>query len=234
MDDTVNIVCQSSDMQKTSDFASSHICSELCICHDYYYGHRYYHPETGRWINRDPIGEENISLFGFVSNDSINFIDIYGLMKYSDIVSLKEKLDAIARKIRCCCDKKQVKLQITLSGSSSGKTVTGTAKQDFIGCVDRVLYYWWTCYQATREGPDNSQRQGWVKSKDGTSFSATESPKWWQRWFGINWPFDPYHIAMNHVEIVTVCGPDNHLRVLLVSGDRELAWAWENKTDSWK
>lgn len=35
----------------------------------YYYGHRYYNSELGRWINRDPIGEKGgPNLFGFVTN----------------------------------------------------------------------------------------------------------------------------------------------------------------------
>ena len=30
----------------------------------YYYGYRYYNPELGRWINRDPIGERGGGLRG--------------------------------------------------------------------------------------------------------------------------------------------------------------------------
>jgi RHS repeat-associated protein len=46
----------------------------------YYYGRRYYHPETGRWLNRDPLGEEGgLNLYGFVLNDPINTIDLFGL-----------------------------------------------------------------------------------------------------------------------------------------------------------
>ncbi len=59
-----------------------------------YYGHRFYNPEIGRWLSRDPIGErENdiISLskhkrnnfnilYGFVSNNPINHWDYIGLL----------------------------------------------------------------------------------------------------------------------------------------------------------
>ncbi|WP_339132894.1 MAG: RHS repeat-associated core domain-containing protein [Candidatus Electrothrix sp. GW3-4] len=46
----------------------------------YYYGYRYYSPDTGRWLSRDPIGEEGgLNLYGFVRNDGINDTDPKGL-----------------------------------------------------------------------------------------------------------------------------------------------------------
>jgi RHS repeat-associated protein len=46
----------------------------------FYYGFRYYYPETGRWLSRDPIEERGgVNLYGFVLNDGVNFIDLYGL-----------------------------------------------------------------------------------------------------------------------------------------------------------
>jgi RHS repeat-associated protein len=46
----------------------------------YNYGYRYYHPQLGRWISRDPIGEMNGSkLYPIASNDCINRLDVYGL-----------------------------------------------------------------------------------------------------------------------------------------------------------
>ena len=37
---------------------------------------RYYNPTTGRWISRDPIGEEGgLNLYGFVGNDPVKQID---------------------------------------------------------------------------------------------------------------------------------------------------------------
>jgi RHS repeat-associated protein len=45
-----------------------------------YYGFRYYDPETGRWLNRDPIEEAGgLNLYGFVGNDGVNRIDRLGL-----------------------------------------------------------------------------------------------------------------------------------------------------------
>ena len=44
-----------------------------------YYGFRFYAPALGRWLTRDPLGEEGgINLYGFVGNNSINYIDPYG------------------------------------------------------------------------------------------------------------------------------------------------------------
>jgi RHS repeat-associated protein len=57
----------------------------------YYYGYRFYDPNTGRWPSRDPIGEEGgINLYEFVGNDGLNAIDVLGLAEnvYS---SFKEK-----------------------------------------------------------------------------------------------------------------------------------------------
>lgn len=46
----------------------------------YYYGFRYYQPETGRWLGRDPIGEEGgVNLYGFVGNDGVNGWDLLGM-----------------------------------------------------------------------------------------------------------------------------------------------------------
>ena len=44
-----------------------------------YYGFRYYDPVTGRWPSRDPIEEwGGLNLYDFISNDSLNWIDILG------------------------------------------------------------------------------------------------------------------------------------------------------------
>ncbi len=51
----------------------------------YYYGRRYYRPETGRWLNRDPM-EENwaageFNVYAFVSNNPMTWIDVLGFEK---------------------------------------------------------------------------------------------------------------------------------------------------------
>ena len=63
----------------------------------YYYGYRYYDPVTGRWLSQDPLGDKasslflgliqkngsignnGINLYLFVLNNSLIYVDIYGL-----------------------------------------------------------------------------------------------------------------------------------------------------------
>ena len=73
----------------------------------------HYDPTLGRWLNRDPIAEDGgVNLYGFVGNDGMNSIDLFGLEKaiydkLLDIVS-GEKI-AIAEDFKkglkqlCCC-----------------------------------------------------------------------------------------------------------------------------------
>jgi RHS repeat-associated protein len=45
-----------------------------------YYGCRYYNASTGRWPNRDLIGERGgMNLYGFVGNSPLNRVDRLGL-----------------------------------------------------------------------------------------------------------------------------------------------------------
>ncbi len=45
----------------------------------YYYGYRYYEPETGRWPSRDPIEEQGgTGIYTFVSNSVTGKVDILG------------------------------------------------------------------------------------------------------------------------------------------------------------
>ena len=52
-----------------------------------YYGYRYLDPVSGRWLSRDPIGEEGESnLFADVTNDGVNRLDRLG----NDIIGCDE------------------------------------------------------------------------------------------------------------------------------------------------
>lgn len=45
-----------------------------------YYNYRYYSPDLGRWLSRDPIEEQGgWSLYGMIANNCISFIDYLGL-----------------------------------------------------------------------------------------------------------------------------------------------------------
>jgi RHS repeat-associated protein len=51
----------------------------------YYYGYRFYNATTGRWPNRDPIGEfGGMNLYGMAGNDPVNWFDVLGLCKKGD------------------------------------------------------------------------------------------------------------------------------------------------------
>ena len=42
--------------------------------------YRAYNPQTGRWLSRDPIGENGgLNVYGYVGNDPVNSIDPFGL-----------------------------------------------------------------------------------------------------------------------------------------------------------
>ncbi len=60
-------------------FSTKPIDSEISTAPLYYYGYRYYDPNLGRWMARDPIGERGgLNLYGFVGNNSVAHIDILG------------------------------------------------------------------------------------------------------------------------------------------------------------
>jgi RHS repeat-associated protein len=47
-----------------------------------YYGFRYYNPQTGKWLSRDPLGEEGgLNLYAFSENNGVDGIDYLGLKK---------------------------------------------------------------------------------------------------------------------------------------------------------
>ncbi|MEM5789899.1 MAG: RHS repeat-associated core domain-containing protein [Syntrophobacteraceae bacterium] len=57
-------------------------------------GWRYYDPETGRFLTRDPIGYSGgMNLYGYVGGNPVNWVDPLGLMK---LTSLSEYPTAIA------------------------------------------------------------------------------------------------------------------------------------------
>jgi RHS repeat-associated protein len=50
----------------------------------YYLRARYYNPDLGRFISRDPIDiSDDVNLYSYVGNNSIGFVDRNGLTKDS-------------------------------------------------------------------------------------------------------------------------------------------------------
>jgi RHS repeat-associated protein len=73
-----NTISQSGDLVSTFShrFSTKYVDDETGL---YYYGYRYYSPELGRWVNRDPIAEQGgVNLYGFVENNGANGVDYLG------------------------------------------------------------------------------------------------------------------------------------------------------------
>ena len=52
----------------------------------------FYHPDEGRWISRDPIGEQGgNNLYGYIRNDSLNYLDDRGLVLATIGLSYSER-----------------------------------------------------------------------------------------------------------------------------------------------
>jgi len=55
----------------------------------YYFGYRYYSPELGRWMTRDPLQESGgVNVYGFVGNDPVNQVDALGLVGVIELIEL--------------------------------------------------------------------------------------------------------------------------------------------------
>lgn len=95
-------------------------------CGIYCYGYRYYSPKFGRWLSRDPIGEEGgHNLAAFLGNRPISDVDAYGLVGIFDLfdnsittsISVDKKIGRLGFsvkvevKIFTCCNKDCLKEQ---------------------------------------------------------------------------------------------------------------------------
>ncbi|NJO55410.1 MAG: RHS repeat-associated core domain-containing protein, partial [Rhodospirillales bacterium] len=61
-----------------------------------YYGYRYYNPSTGRFINRDLIGElGGLNTSAFVHNDGVSRIDFLGMLDVVEAYRAKAVTDAV-------------------------------------------------------------------------------------------------------------------------------------------
>ncbi|MGE9289779.1 MAG: RHS repeat domain-containing protein [Puniceicoccales bacterium] len=65
-----------------------------------YYGFRYYDPQTGRWVNRDPIGEYGgLNRYAFVGNDGVNRWDLLGELRNDPMGPLEELFPKESKKL---------------------------------------------------------------------------------------------------------------------------------------
>ena len=76
-------------------------------------GHRFYNPDSGRWLNRDPIEEEGgLNIYGFVDNEPISNVDLHGMVPWllklgakacKRIPSCKAALKRMLKKLKSKC-----------------------------------------------------------------------------------------------------------------------------------
>ena len=89
-------------LSNTYRFSTTSLDAEITTAPLYYYGYRYYDPQTGRWPSRDPIGEEGgVNLYKFVGNDGLNNNDMLGLFscdKLSDVGNVQYHFVTIPKK----------------------------------------------------------------------------------------------------------------------------------------
>jgi RHS repeat-associated protein len=96
-----------------------------------YYNYRYYSPELGRWLSRDPIEEGGgDNLYGMVGNNPINKWDALGYLKVSlkDILSSLSNLTKTEKKIwtstNCGSKDKEISFSVTINANITiGKTI---------------------------------------------------------------------------------------------------------------
>jgi len=63
-----------------------------------YYGHRYYSPSFGRFINKDPIEEQGgINLYSFVGNNPVNAYDYLGMIRFASGSTSDDETNAKSR-----------------------------------------------------------------------------------------------------------------------------------------
>ena len=88
-----NVTAMSGDLAGTFRFrfSTKYHDPETGLC---YYGGRFYSPELGRWLNRDPVGERGgLNLYGFVGNDPANYVDVAGRYRWSPWPGMGPYLD---------------------------------------------------------------------------------------------------------------------------------------------
>jgi RHS repeat-associated protein len=76
--------------QNTIKFSCKYTDPETTLI---YYGYRYFDPQRGGWISRDPSGESHgIDLYGFLGNNGISALDLTGLDRYREGASTRPEI----------------------------------------------------------------------------------------------------------------------------------------------
>jgi len=109
----------------------------------YNYGYRFYVPLLGRWINRDPIGEDGgVNLYSFSKNSPRSSIDILGLLVslIYDVTNRKLTVTGDGESFECedCCTSG------TNNPDDSGEKGKGPLPSGDYIILDHPLVDWWS------------------------------------------------------------------------------------------
>ncbi len=103
---------------------------------DYYYGLRYYSPELGRWVNRDPVGERGgANVYAMVGNDPLNLLDYLGLYPAIDEDSADELCDCEYDEIQRTCIKYEIRFRGAHPTDTLWEKVDIEIKQSCVVCT---------------------------------------------------------------------------------------------------
>ena len=101
-----------------------------------YYNYRYYSPELGRWISRDPIEEEGgVNLYAMVGNNPVNYWDSLGFLPMPNIFDLDAMLalrNAELASLRQWRIDKTSELEIRFKGLCPEKCCVNRRKQKIL------------------------------------------------------------------------------------------------------
>jgi RHS repeat-associated protein len=98
----------------------------------YNYGYRYYNPQLGRWLSRDPIGiRGGLNLYSFVSNNPMIYPDFIGLIAFNNWECRKKCVKQFAENSERCLRK--------FADKASQSACIGTAGEIYRRCLARCL-----------------------------------------------------------------------------------------------
>ena len=161
-----------------------------------YYGHRFYSPELGRWLSRDPIEEKGgINLYGFVKNDSINNVDKLGLFNWGSPIKTSTSSESVNGKTytryipkdvaplpgdgKPCCVKPD-KHKWRRTDNINWYSIDMSVDLSFDTGEHKELVVWWeTCYL-------NDLTVG-VRTKCNNNLSCNIPTDLFERWLGGNY-----------------------------------------------
>ena len=176
-------------------FAGQYFDSETGL---HYNHHRYYVPQTGRYLTPDPIGlDGGINLFSYVLNDPLNWIDPEGLrLRLTGSSEEKQRLFDILTGMGCG------QLTMDSSGNISGsfsedecspcqclKEIIQSPKYVKAGFSEEAYLYGgasWSNRNATASLAPEYKKNGQ------TYYTYTQKPRSWREWPG-GGPQVPYH-----------------------------------------